>query len=122
MIQKVKGIRAFAGLGITLLVFLPGCSLTDDSSIVNYSKVDSVKMESVGPNSKQLEILSFTKEFSGDGYPAFSSSDEQYRVILGTPDLAIGTQRLSFLIYGPSGLMTMPRQISIVLTLSINIG
>ena len=108
MIQKVKGIGVFAGLGITLLVFLPGCSLTDDSSIVNYSKVDSVKMESVGPNSKQLEILSFTKEFSGDGYPAFSSSDEQYRVILGTPDLAIGTQRLSFLIYGPNGLMALP--------------
>jgi len=107
MIQKVKGIGVLAGLGIILLLLLSGCSLTDDSPITNQSQVDSLNMKPASPNSKRLEILSFTKELSGDGYPAFISSDEEYRVILGTPDLAIGTQRLSFLIYGPNGLMNL---------------
>ena len=108
IIQKFKTARVFAGLGITLLAFLSGCSLISDSAIVSQEQVDSINKESASPDIKPLEILSITTELSGDGYPAFISVDEQYRVILGTPDLAIGTQRLSFLIYGPDGLMDLP--------------
>ncbi|HIE82577.1 MAG TPA: hypothetical protein EYQ00_01460 [Dehalococcoidia bacterium] len=108
IIQKVKTAGVFAGLGIALLVFLSGCSLINDSSIVSQEQVDSINKESAGPGIRPLEILSITEELSGDGYPAFISVDEQYRVILGTPDLAIGTQRLSFLIYGPDGPMDLP--------------
>lgn len=108
MIHKVKDAGVFAGLGIILLVFLSGCSLVNDSSIGAQEQVTLVNKGPASTNIEHLEILSVTQELSGDGYPAFISADEQYRVILGTPDLAIGTQRLSFLIYGPDGLIDLP--------------
>jgi hypothetical protein len=108
MIHKVKSAGVFAGLGILFLVFLSGCSLINDSTIGTQGQVGSVNKEPANTDIKPLEILSVTKELSGDGYPAFISGDEQYRVILGTPDLAIGTQRLSFLVYGPDGLIDLP--------------
>jgi len=44
----------------------------------------------------------------GDSYPRFRDAESGYTVILGTPDLAVGTQRVAFVLSDSSGIVRLP--------------